>query len=588
MPVIIIMTILSIKQRHSAALYLCWLSILLVSCSSMPGISPDTQLNTNATVDHESLANNASLTVTLQYINAATPFPVRLEGTRLYAKTLGKWENRPDHEIWVDASFDLLDVSTKTGWRAGVSKLAQAHGPGYFGYQWIYLATVGWKLTDPSQVVIGYSHDAITMSNPDSYIVALPVNGDASTAQNVAAAITHLISLVQDQHQAEFQAREESKNRADQETAAASSDTNSSSTGVDSASDSSSDWQQHQEKIDELKQGIANHEKQAQQDDAYAEQAQAQVQEDESSNASGPGAGWLALGHAVQGAANAGLAVKMRHDAENERRQAQEEREQLAGLGAEQPPVAENNSESIALTRTQTQMIRSGNTIQGALNRQEDNLQALQQAARQESERGRDEENSGGGRTTQEPAATASTSSPEGVSQARGPTLADASGNESQGGSACQGFPTFIMANATTTGAAETVGQYQYLHEQIQYDIPGRYAISGGQVGVYQGADLATALQNIQHGYQGHDMTVESGEGGTTTATAVSSDTATLDVMRGNILVGTAVAISNGSFEQSYHGYTQGAVPSPLALTLTATPSSCQRVPTQTGAGTLQ
>lgn len=354
-------------------------------------------------------------------------------------------------------------------------------------------------------------------------------------------------------------------------------------------SDSVSEWQQeHQNKISDLKQQIAAHEEQAQQDDAYAEQAEAQVQEDENSNASGPGAGWLALGHAVQGAASAGLAQKMRNDAENERREAQDEREQLAELGAEQPPVAENNSESIALTRTQTQMIQTGNTIQGALNQQEDNLGAVQRAAREESERRREEENSGGGQMTQEPAAAVGTSSSEGASQASGTKFADASGNESQGGSACQGFPAFIMANASTTGAAETVGQYQYLHEQIQYDIPGGYAISGGQVGVYQGADLAAALQNIQQGYQGHDLTVESGEGGTTTATAVSSDTATLDVTQGNILVGTAVAISNGSFEQSYHGYTQGAVPSPLALTLTATPSSCQRVPTQTGAGTLQ
>lgn len=163
------------------------------------------------------------------------------------------------------------------------------------------------------------------------------------------------------------------------------SETIASSTASQSdGNESPAEWEQeHEANIDDLKQQIAAHEEQAQQDDANAEQADAQVQADASANPSGPGAGWLAIGHLVQGAANAGLAVKMRQDAADERQAAQEEREQLAELGAEQPPVAENDSASIALTRTQTQMIRSGNTIQGALERNEDNLQGAQQSAPQ-------------------------------------------------------------------------------------------------------------------------------------------------------------------------------------------------------------
>lgn len=144
-----------------------------------------------------------------------------------------------------------------------------------------------------------------------------------------------------------------------------------------SGSDSAAEWQQeHQDKIDELNQEIAAHEQQAQQDEADAEQADAQAQQNASARYSGPGSVFLNIGNAVQGSMNAGLAEKDRQEAADERRQADEEREQLAELGAEQPPVAENDSESIALTRMQTHMIRSGNTIQGALDRQESNIQA--------------------------------------------------------------------------------------------------------------------------------------------------------------------------------------------------------------------
>lgn len=149
-----------------------------------------------------------------------------------------------------------------------------------------------------------------------------------------------------------------------------------------SGSDSAAEWQQeHQDKIDELNQEIAAHEQQAQQDEADAEQAEAQAQQNASGRYSGTGSAFLNIGNAVQGSMNAGLAEKDRQEAADERRQADEEREQLAELGAEQPPVAENDSESIALTRMQTHMIRSGNTIQGALDRQESNIQAGQQTA---------------------------------------------------------------------------------------------------------------------------------------------------------------------------------------------------------------
>lgn len=149
-----------------------------------------------------------------------------------------------------------------------------------------------------------------------------------------------------------------------------------------SESDSAAEWQQeHQDKIDELNQEIAAHEQQAQQDDADAEQAEAQAQQNASARYSGPGSAYLNIGNAVQGSMNAGLAEKDRQEAADERRQADQEREQLAELGAEQPPVAANDSESIALTRMQTHMIRNGNTIQGALNRQGSNIQAGQQTA---------------------------------------------------------------------------------------------------------------------------------------------------------------------------------------------------------------
>lgn len=179
---------------------------------------------------------------------------------------------------------------------------------------------------------------------------------------------------------------------SDQSTEVADSISPESTSSETPSSESPADWQQdHQAKIDELTQEIANHEQQAQQDDADAEQAAVQAQADANASASGPGAGWLALGHLVQGSANAGLAVKMRQDAANERQEAQEERGQLAELGAEQPPVTENDSSEIALTRTQTQMIQSGSTIQGALDTQESNIQQTEQQAAEERERLREE-----------------------------------------------------------------------------------------------------------------------------------------------------------------------------------------------------
>lgn len=148
---------------------------------------------------------------------------------------------------------------------------------------------------------------------------------------------------------------------------------------------SAAEWQQdHQAKIDELTQEIANHEQQAQQDDANADEAEAQVQQNESANVSGPGGAFLALGNAVEGGMNAGLAESERQDAADERRQAQEEREQLSELGAEQPPVAQNDSETMALTRMQTQAIQSGNTLEGQMNRARSNIQPAPQGTAEE------------------------------------------------------------------------------------------------------------------------------------------------------------------------------------------------------------
>ena len=141
------------------------------------------------------------------------------------------------------------------------------------------------------------------------------------------------------------------------------------------SSESAADWQQdHQAKIDELTQEIANHEQQAQQDDADAQQAEAQASQN-----SGISGGYGAIANAVNAGLNAGLAQKDRDNADQERQEAEQEREQLAELGAEQPPEAVNNSEQITLTRMQTGMINNGQTISGALQQQEANLRAAQQ-----------------------------------------------------------------------------------------------------------------------------------------------------------------------------------------------------------------
>jgi TonB family protein len=141
------------------------------------------------------------------------------------------------------------------------------------------------------------------------------------------------------------------------------------------SSESASDWQQdHQNKIDALTQEIAIHEKQAQQDDADAQQAEAQASQN-----SGISGGFGAIANAVNSGLNTGLAQHDRDAAQQERQQAQDERQQLAALGAEQPPVAVNNSEQIALTRVQTGMINNGQTISGALQQQQSNIQAVQQ-----------------------------------------------------------------------------------------------------------------------------------------------------------------------------------------------------------------
>ncbi len=145
---------------------------------------------------------------------------------------------------------------------------------------------------------------------------------------------------------------------------------------TDQSSGSAADWQQdHQAKIDELTQEIAQHEQQAQQDDADAQQAEAQANQN-----SGISGGFGAIANAVNSGLNNGLAQHDRDAAQQERQQAQDERQQLAQLGAEQPPVAVNNSEQIALTRMQTGMINNGQTISGALQQQESNIQAVQQA----------------------------------------------------------------------------------------------------------------------------------------------------------------------------------------------------------------
>lgn len=158
---------------------------------------------------------------------------------------------------------------------------------------------------------------------------------------------------------------------------AAPSDQSDTSQSDTSDSQSVAEWQQeHQAKIDELTQEIGDHEQQAQQDDANADEAEAQAQQNADANTSGPGGAFLALGNAVEGGLNAGLAVKERQDAADERRQAQEERDQLAELGAEQPPVAQNDSEQMTLTQMQTQAIQSGDTIEGQMNRARNNIQA--------------------------------------------------------------------------------------------------------------------------------------------------------------------------------------------------------------------
>lgn len=153
-------------------------------------------------------------------------------------------------------------------------------------------------------------------------------------------------------------------------------------TSQSSDSESAAEWQQdHQAKIDELTQEIANHEQQAQQDDANADQAEAIAQQTANAAESGPMSDLLALGGLVEGSASVGVAVSQRQDAADERRKAQEEREQLAELGAEQPPATQSDSEQLALTQMQTQMIQSGNTIEGEMNRQRANILALGNAS---------------------------------------------------------------------------------------------------------------------------------------------------------------------------------------------------------------
>jgi Sel1 repeat len=323
------------------------------------------------------------------------------------------------------------------------------------------------------------------------------------------------------------------------------------------SSESASDWQQdHQNKIEALTQEIAMHEKQAQQDDADAQQAEAQASQN-----SGISGGFGAIANAVNSGLNTGLAQHDRDAAQQERQQAQDERQQLAALGAEQPPVAVDNSEQINLTRMQTGMINNGQTISGALQQQQSNIQAVRQAQANAQKIAQEEAN--GAITPQQAMTQLQQQAQQGAQQTQPPATTPSTVNPAPASSTCPSFPAFVMASSNSIVPATDMGQPGY-QVTLQYTIPPGYRLDNACAQV---SNFGTSC-NLQNGM------------------------ITIEGTPGDQKIWTSVRLDNGTYQVGYAATINDNLPSPVTMTVfqdhsAANPGGCGLLPAASGSGTV-